>query len=149
MALEFNGNSALPERTTSAASAFEFLEQRRAASTSDSGRDDNSLDWHAQDEAAAQSIGSETKGTSDPAYWMRTYYRHARTVYRRAILAMEALPPGAASLSIGRSGVSALPLRALTSWCRTAASIGLGRAADRPGRGSFASLPWWRRMATG
>ena len=37
--------------------------------------------------------GLETKGTSDPAYWMRTYYRHARTVYRRAILAMEALPP--------------------------------------------------------
>ena len=54
-----------------------------------SGRDDSSLDWHAQDEAAAQSIGLETKGTSDPAYWMRTYYRHARTVYRRAVLAME------------------------------------------------------------
>ena len=74
-------------------SAFEFLSATRCFLHLRSGRDDNSLDWHAQDEAAAQSIGLETKGTSDPAYWMRTYYRHARTVYRRAVLAMEALPP--------------------------------------------------------
>src|SRR6201994_4179868 len=76
-----------------AASAFEFLSATRCFLHLRSGRDDNSLDWHAQDEAAAQSIGLETKGPSDPAYWMRTYYRHARTVYRRAVLAMEALPP--------------------------------------------------------
>ena len=76
-----------------AAAAFEFLSATRCFLHFRSGRDDNSLDWHAQDEAAAQSIGLETKGTSDPAYWMRTYYRHARTVYRRAILLMEALPP--------------------------------------------------------
>ena len=63
-----------------AASAFEFLSATRCFLHLRSGRDDNSLDWHAQDEAAAQSIGLETKGTSDPAYWMRTYYRHARTV---------------------------------------------------------------------
>jgi [protein-PII] uridylyltransferase len=76
-----------------AAAAFEFLSATRCFLHFRSSRDDNSLDWHAQDEAAAQSIGLETKGTSDPAYWMRTYYRHARTVYRRAILLMEALPP--------------------------------------------------------
>jgi [protein-PII] uridylyltransferase len=76
-----------------AASAFDFLCATRCFLHFRRGRDDNSLDWHAQDEAAAQSIGLETKGTSDPAYWMRTYYRHARTVYRRAILLMEALPP--------------------------------------------------------
>jgi [protein-PII] uridylyltransferase len=76
-----------------AASAFDFLSATRCFLHFRSGRDDNSLDWHAQDEAAAQSIGLETKGTSDPAYWMRTYYRHARTVYRRAILLMESLPP--------------------------------------------------------
>src|SRR5271170_4073036 len=76
-----------------AASAFDFLSATRCFLHLRSCRDDNSLDWHAQDEAAAQSIGLKTKGTSDPAYWMRTYYRHARTVYRRAILAMEALPP--------------------------------------------------------
>jgi [protein-PII] uridylyltransferase len=76
-----------------AASAFEFLSATRCFLHFRSGRDDNSLDWHAQDEAAARSIGLETKGTSDPAYWMRTYYRHARTVNRRAVLALEALPP--------------------------------------------------------
>jgi [protein-PII] uridylyltransferase len=76
-----------------AASAFDFLCATRCFLHFRTGRDDNSLDWHAQDEAAAQSIGLETKGTSDPAYWMRTYYRHARTVYRRAVLLMEGLPP--------------------------------------------------------
>jgi [protein-PII] uridylyltransferase len=76
-----------------ATSAFEFLSATRCFLHLRSGRDDNTLDWQAQDEAAMQSIGLETKGTSDPAYWMRTYYRHARTEYRRAILAMEALPP--------------------------------------------------------
>src|SRR5271168_4069428 len=86
------GNSLYPAHND-AASAFEFLSATRCFLRFRSGRDDNSLDWHAQDEAAAQSIGLETKGTSDPAYWMRTYYRHARTVYRRAVLAMEALPP--------------------------------------------------------
>ena len=39
-----------------------------------------------------QSIGLETRGTADPAYWMRTYYRHARVIYRRAALLMENLP---------------------------------------------------------
>ena len=29
----------------------------------------------------------------DPAYWMRTYYRHARTIYRRASLLIDDLPP--------------------------------------------------------
>jgi [protein-PII] uridylyltransferase len=76
-----------------AASAFDFLCATRCFLHFRTGRDDNSLDWHAQDEAAARSIGLETKGTSDPAYWMRTYYRHARTVYRRAVLLMEGLPP--------------------------------------------------------
>ena len=56
------------------------------------GRDDNTLDWQSQDEAAARSIGLETRGTADPSYWMRTYYRHARVIYRRAALLMEHLP---------------------------------------------------------
>jgi [protein-PII] uridylyltransferase len=92
----FGGNQ-LYAAHTDAASAFDFLSATRCFLHFRRGRDDNSLDWHAQDEAAAQSIGLETKGTSDPAYWMRTYYRHARTVYRRAVLAMEALPPARAS----------------------------------------------------
>jgi [protein-PII] uridylyltransferase len=75
-----------------AEAAFDFLSAARCFLHFRHGRDDNTLDWQSQDEAAAQSIGLETRGTADPAYWMRTYYRHARTVYRRAVLLMEHLP---------------------------------------------------------
>jgi [protein-PII] uridylyltransferase len=89
----FSGNFFYAVRNEESKLAFEFLSATRCFLHLRNGRDDNSLDWHAQDEAAARSIGLETKGTSDPAYWMRTYYRHARIIYRRAILLMEALPP--------------------------------------------------------
>jgi [protein-PII] uridylyltransferase len=75
-----------------AESAFDFLAAARCFLHFRHNRDDNTLDWQSQDEAAAQSIGLETRGTADPAYWMRTYYRHARTVYRRAVILMEHLP---------------------------------------------------------
>lgn len=74
-------------------SAYDFLSAVRCFLHYRSGHDDNTLDWHAQDEAAARSIGLETRGTSDPAYWMRTWYRQARTVYRRASLLVDAVPP--------------------------------------------------------
>lgn len=76
-----------------AESAFDFLSATRCFLHFRCGRDDNTLDWHAQDEAASLSIGLETRGTADPAYWMRTYYRHARSVFRRATLLLDALPP--------------------------------------------------------
>src|SRR5208337_597875 len=75
-----------------AEAAFDFLASARCFLHFRHGRDDNTLDWQSQDEAAARSIGLETRGTADPAYWMRTYYRHARIVYRRAALLMEHLP---------------------------------------------------------
>jgi [protein-PII] uridylyltransferase len=50
-------------------------------------RDDNTLDWQAQDAAAEQHIGLELRGAGagkiDAAYWMRAYFRHARIVERR------------------------------------------------------------------
>jgi [protein-PII] uridylyltransferase len=73
--------------------AFDFLAAARCFLHYRYKRDNNTLDWHAQDEAAAQSIGLETRGSADPAYWMRTYYRQARTIYRRAALLIDALPP--------------------------------------------------------
>jgi [protein-PII] uridylyltransferase len=76
-----------------AESAFDFLAATRCFLHFRRNRDDNTLDWHAQDEAAALSIGLETRGTADPAYWMRTYYRHARAVFRRATLILHSLPP--------------------------------------------------------
>ena len=55
-------------------------------------RDDNTLDWHAQDAAAAMGIGmgaQRLQQLADPsaegvqaAYWMRLYFRHARSVER-------------------------------------------------------------------
>ncbi len=58
------------------------------------GRDDNTLDWHAQDEAAAASIGfrsrsSETTPAPDAATWMRAYFRHARAVQHQLARELE------------------------------------------------------------
>ncbi len=75
-----------------AEAAFDFLAAARCFLHFRHGRDDNILDWQSQDEAASQSIGLETRGTTDPSYWMRTYFRHARVIYRRAALLMENLP---------------------------------------------------------
>lgn len=57
-------------------------------------RDDNVLDWMAQDAAAARGIGlpgagREGRRAVDPAYWMRVYFRHARAVDRRLLRGME------------------------------------------------------------
>jgi [protein-PII] uridylyltransferase len=46
------------------------------------GRDDNTLSWAAQDEAAALKIGSPEAGVMDTADWMRVYFSHARAVHR-------------------------------------------------------------------
>ncbi len=72
-------------------------------------RDDNVLDWLAQDGAAASAVGLTTParesgrgaGTLDAAYWMRVYFRHARLIERRLLTAME---------SAGQSVVSARPI---------------------------------------
>jgi [protein-PII] uridylyltransferase len=73
--------------------AFDFLAAVRCFLHYRHKRDNNVLDWHSQDEAASLSIGLETRGSADPAYWMRTYYRQARTIFRRAVLLMDELPP--------------------------------------------------------
>jgi [protein-PII] uridylyltransferase len=74
------------------AAACEFLASTRCFLHFRAGRDENILDWSAQDEAAMNSIGLETSGSVDPAYWMRTYYRHARAISRRACLLMDNIP---------------------------------------------------------
>ena len=74
------------------AAAFDFLAAARCFLHFRTGRDENVLDWAAQDEAAAQSIGLETLGSADPAYWMRTYYRHARAISRRSNLLLDEAP---------------------------------------------------------
>lgn len=46
------------------------------------GRDDNALTWEAQDQAAAQSIGTPDERDLSAADWMRIYFGHARAVQR-------------------------------------------------------------------
>ena len=58
-------------------------------------RDDNVLDWLAQDAAAERAIGlpasmREVGRKIDAAYWMRVYFRHARLIERRLLTVMEA-----------------------------------------------------------
>ena len=72
--------------------AVEFMTATRCFLHLRAHRDDNILSWHAQDEAGAKSIGLETGGTADPAYWMRTYYRHARTFSRSVAPLLEPQP---------------------------------------------------------
>ena len=65
-------------------------------------RDDNTLDWHAQDAAAVTGLGmgpqrmqwaetGESEGV-DAAYWMQLYFRHARNVERRLARALDIVP---------------------------------------------------------
>jgi [protein-PII] uridylyltransferase len=76
-------------------------------------RDDNTLDWQAQDAAAQELIGpgrsrvSREGSTPDAAYWMRLYFRHARSVERRLTQMLEAVP------ARQRGGRWALPLKAV------------------------------------
>jgi [protein-PII] uridylyltransferase len=61
-------------------------------------RDDNTLAWVAQDEAAALGIGvpgSEVMNASD---WMRIYFRHARAIHRIALQLLDEFPAARPSL---------------------------------------------------
>jgi [protein-PII] uridylyltransferase len=80
------------------AQAVEFLFTVRCFLHYRHERDDNTLDWQAQDMAAGKLIGpgrtraSGEGSTADAAYWMRLYFRHARSVERRLIQMLETVP---------------------------------------------------------
>jgi [protein-PII] uridylyltransferase len=61
-------------------------------------RDDNTLDWKAQDAAAEEMVGltGRRPKKADAAYWMRVYFRHARSVERRVKQVMDEVPVGKA-----------------------------------------------------
>ncbi len=75
--------------------AVEFLFRLRCFLHYRHERDDNMLDWQAQDAAAAAGIGvgrGQDSAAMDAAYWMRHYFRHARVVERRAAQGVEETP---------------------------------------------------------
>ncbi|HMF52763.1 MAG TPA: [protein-PII] uridylyltransferase [Edaphobacter sp.] len=74
--------------------AVEFLRLVRCFLHYRHERDDNTLDWQAQDAAAAASVGlnGDRAQSIDAAYWMRLYFRHARRIERALKRGMEEIP---------------------------------------------------------
>ena len=79
-------------------SALEFLLSLRCFLHYRHGRDDNTLTWEAQDEAAVKNIGLLEGGAVSAAEWMRVYFRHARSVYRVGMQLLEEIPAARSSL---------------------------------------------------
>ncbi len=78
--------------------AVEFLRLVRCFLHYQHERDDNTLAWQAQDAAAEAEIGLVGRRPKkvDAAYWMRSYFRHARSAARRVVRMMEESPVGKA-----------------------------------------------------
>jgi [protein-PII] uridylyltransferase len=72
--------------------AIEFLMAARCFLHFRHGRDDNTLSWEAQDEAAARKIGAPGLQDLTAADWMRIYFGHARTVQRTVAQLLEEIP---------------------------------------------------------
>jgi [protein-PII] uridylyltransferase len=81
--------------------ALDFLMSARCFLHFRHGRDDNTLSWEAQDEAASRKVGAavagETSGSAaaaelSAADWMRIYFGHARAVQRTVTQLLEEIP---------------------------------------------------------
>src|SRR5215469_7747560 len=62
------------------------------------GRDDNTLAWAAQDEAASLKIGAPGFESLTASEWMRIYFSHARHIHRVATQLLDEFPAARASL---------------------------------------------------
>ncbi len=72
--------------------ALDFLMSARCFLHFRHGRDDNTLSWEAQDEAAAKRIGAAELAELSAADWMRLYFGHARAVQRTVTQLLEEIP---------------------------------------------------------
>ena len=72
--------------------ALDFLMSARCFLHFRQGRDDNTLSWEAQDEAAARKIGASDGEQISAADWMRIYFGHARAVQRTVTQLLEEIP---------------------------------------------------------
>lgn len=73
-------------------SAFDFLCAVRCFLHYQQARDLNTLTYELQSEAAAVGIGLKERVETNPAEWMRQYFRHARAVQRLDVLFDEIRP---------------------------------------------------------
>ncbi len=78
--------------------ALEFLMSVRCFLHFRHGRDDNTLAWVAQDEAAAHQIGAPGADSLTPSDWMRIYFGQARLIHRVALQLLEEFPAARPSL---------------------------------------------------
>jgi len=100
-----NGDAADPvsvEEDKEFGKAVEFLWLVRCFLHYRHERDDNTLDWQAQDAAAETMVGltGRRPKKEEAAYWMRVYFRHARSVERRVKQMMDELPVGRATAKL-------------------------------------------------
>jgi len=72
--------------------ALEFLMSARCFLHFRQGRDDNTLSWEAQDEAASRRIGVPDTENLSAADWMRIYFGHARSVQRTVGQLLQEIP---------------------------------------------------------
>jgi [protein-PII] uridylyltransferase len=78
--------------------ALDFLMSVRCFLHFRHSKDDNTLAWEAQDEAAALSIGAPNADAMTPSDWMRLYFGHARLIHRVATQLLEEFPAARPSL---------------------------------------------------
>ncbi|HEV3481606.1 MAG TPA: hypothetical protein VGR97_04680, partial [Candidatus Acidoferrales bacterium] len=78
--------------------ALDFLVSVRCFLHWRHGRDDNTLAWAAQDEAAAQKIGVRNGHIPGASDWMRIYFNQARLIHRVAAQLMDEFPAARPSL---------------------------------------------------
>src|ERR1700752_2714966 len=69
--------------------AVDFLMSARCFLHFRHGRDDNTLSWESQDEAATHKIGAPDAEELSAADWMRIYFGHARSVQRTVTQLLE------------------------------------------------------------
>jgi [protein-PII] uridylyltransferase len=78
--------------------ALDFLMSARCFLHFRHERDDNTLAWEAQVEAATRKIGASGAETYTAADWMRIYFGHARLVHRVCVQLIDELPTAKPSL---------------------------------------------------
>lgn len=78
--------------------ALEFLMSVRCFLHFRHSRDDNTLTWEAQDEAAARRIGVPPAESLDASAWMRIYFGHARAIHRVCRRLLDEIPANRPSL---------------------------------------------------
>jgi [protein-PII] uridylyltransferase len=78
--------------------ALEFLMSVRCFLHFRHGRDDNTLAWVAQDEAAGHKIGAPGADSLSASDWMRIYFGQARLIHRVALQLLEEFPAARPSL---------------------------------------------------